>query len=153
MPGVGTVVGSLGAETIPEDYADRRPNRGFEAVALDEENGVIYAFIQTPLANPDRATSDGSDVIRIIGLDTTTGERDSLNELAEKIGRPVDPQIGFFARLRFIGQEHTLAVPWAAADTAEGLFARFSQAHANRFGHTFDSEAEIVSLDAFRKKS
>lgn len=71
---VGTVVGSLGAETVPDEYSERRPNRGFEAVALDEENGIIYAFIQTPLANPDRATSDASDVIRIIGLDTTTGE-------------------------------------------------------------------------------
>ena len=71
---VGTVVGSLGAETIPEEYNERRDNRGFEAVALDEENGIIYAFIQTPLANPERATSDASDVIRIIGLDTTTGE-------------------------------------------------------------------------------
>lgn len=86
------------------------------------------------------------DAIGRMRLRAAELERDSLNELAEKIGRPVDPQIGFFARLRFIGQEHTLSVLWAAADTAEGLFARFSQAHANRFGHTFDSEAEIVSL-------
>ena len=70
----GEVQGSFGAETLPEDYADRRPNRGFEAVALDEEAGIVYAFIQTPLANPDRATSDGSDVIRILGIDIATGE-------------------------------------------------------------------------------
>ena len=70
----GEVQGSFGAETLPDEYAERRPNRGFEAVALDEEAGIVYAFIQTPLANPDRATSDGSDVIRILGIDIATGE-------------------------------------------------------------------------------
>ena len=70
---VGDDVGDYGSETLPEEYADRRPNRGFEAVAVDQENNVVYAFIQTPLSNPDRATSDASDVIRILGIDGATG--------------------------------------------------------------------------------
>ncbi len=70
----GASAGSFGIESLPEDYADRRPNRGFEAVAVDNENEVVYAFIQTPLANPDRDTSDASDVIRILGIDMNTGE-------------------------------------------------------------------------------
>ncbi len=65
--------GTFGSETLPEDYADRRPNRGFEAVAADLEARKLYAFIQTPLANPDRDASDNSDVIRILELDMDTG--------------------------------------------------------------------------------
>lgn len=42
-------------------------------MALDTDDAILYAFIQTPLANPDRATSDASDVIRILGIDPTTG--------------------------------------------------------------------------------
>jgi hypothetical protein len=70
----GREPGAFGSETLPEEYASRRPNRGFEAVAIDEDAGVVYAFIQTPLANPDRAASDASDVIRILGISTETGE-------------------------------------------------------------------------------
>ena len=88
-------------------------------------------------------TDDAAELIRsrAAGL-----ERRSLAELAAKIGRPLRPMTSYLARLRFIGQEHTLSVAWEPADTARTLFARFSDAHRDRFGHTFDSEAEIVSL-------
>ena len=66
-------VGTFGDETLPAEYANRRSNRGFEAIAYNAEAETIYAFIQTPLANPDRDTSDGSDVIRILGIDANTG--------------------------------------------------------------------------------
>ena len=69
----GGSAGDFGTETLPEEYAERRPNRGFEAVALDEDNGVVYAFIQTPLANPDRPASDAPDTIRVLGIDIATG--------------------------------------------------------------------------------
>ncbi|NET03137.1 MAG: hypothetical protein F6K16_00060 [Symploca sp. SIO2B6] len=69
----GKEAGTFGTESLPAEYSNRRRNRGFEAVSLDPETGILYAFIQTPLANPDRATSDNSDVIRILGIDTTTG--------------------------------------------------------------------------------
>ena len=66
--------GTFGEETLPVEYANRRANRGFEAMALDTKKGILYAFIQTPLANPDRATSDNSKVIRILGIDPGNGE-------------------------------------------------------------------------------
>jgi hypothetical protein len=65
--------GDFGTETLPADYVTRRANRGFEAVALDDENGILYAFIQTPLANPNTPTSNASDAIRMLGIDVTTG--------------------------------------------------------------------------------
>ncbi|MEO0969178.1 MAG: esterase-like activity of phytase family protein, partial [Cyanobacteria bacterium J06639_18] len=70
----GQAEGTFGTETLPAEYANRRRNRGFEAIALDADEGILYSFIQTPLANPDRAASDASDVIRILGINPATGE-------------------------------------------------------------------------------
>jgi hypothetical protein len=69
----GQPEGTYGDETLPAEYAKRRSNRGFEAMALDAQSGILYAFIQTPLANPNRATSDNSNLIRVLGINPTTG--------------------------------------------------------------------------------
>lgn len=66
--------GTYGAETLPEVYAKRRANRGFEAVAYDADNHVVYAFIQSPIENPSSAVRNLSDVIRILGINAHTGE-------------------------------------------------------------------------------
>ncbi|CAL2079217.1 choice-of-anchor I domain-containing protein [Tenacibaculum sp. 190524A02b] len=66
-------VGTYGAETLPEVYSKRRANRGFEAIAYDKEAGIIYAFIQTPMYNPDSSTKNQSDVIRILGVNAANG--------------------------------------------------------------------------------
>ncbi len=65
--------GYYGAETLPAVYAKRRANRGFEAIAYDSELNIIYAFIQTPMYNPDSSTKNKSDVIRILGIDPANG--------------------------------------------------------------------------------
>ncbi|MEO0332003.1 MAG: esterase-like activity of phytase family protein, partial [Bacteroidota bacterium] len=70
----GEAKGTFGNETLPEAYNNRRRNRGFEAMALDTDQGILYAFIQTPLSNPDRATGNASTVIRVIGINPATGE-------------------------------------------------------------------------------
>ncbi len=72
----------------------------------------------------------------------------SIAELREKTGETAEPLVELSARLRFVGQEHTLSVVYDIGDTAEDLFTRFSCAHADRFGHTFDVEAEVVSMMA-----
>jgi hypothetical protein len=62
-----------GVEAIPAIYAQRRANRGFEAVAY--ENRILYAFMQSPLDNPDRthdANSQSSRFARILAFDTAT---------------------------------------------------------------------------------
>lgn len=74
--------------------------------------------------------------------------RRSGTQLAEKIGEDVDPDVNFFVRIRFVGQEHTLNVAYLPQDTAETLIKRFSDMHLDRFGHTFESACEIVSLMA-----
>lgn len=70
----GLPAGTYGEETLPAEYASRVPNRGFEAVALDSDAGILYAFIQSPLANPNNATSTGSSIIRVLGINPADGQ-------------------------------------------------------------------------------
>ncbi|MFB2937339.1 esterase-like activity of phytase family protein [Aerosakkonemataceae cyanobacterium BLCC-F154] len=90
-----------GVEALPAVYAQRRANRGFEAVAY--QNGKVYAFIQSAIDNPDVAndrTSRDSLNLRIVEFDPqtkqTTGEYlyrlESLQ--ADKIGDAVSLENG-----------------------------------------------------------
>ncbi|MEM6793898.1 MAG: esterase-like activity of phytase family protein [Acidobacteriota bacterium] len=69
----GQPAGAYGTESLPAEYSSRRRNRGFEALALDPTTPTLYAFVQTPLANPDRAASDASDILRILAFDPVAG--------------------------------------------------------------------------------
>ncbi|WP_310485789.1 esterase-like activity of phytase family protein [Chamaesiphon sp. VAR_48_metabat_403] len=65
--------GTFGTEVLPEVYAQRRSNRGFEAIAI--EGTKLYAFIQSPIDNPDNAgdtVSRASRTVRILEFDTAT---------------------------------------------------------------------------------
>lgn len=71
--------GTFGKEVLPAVYAQRRNNRGFEAVAI--EGNKLYAFIQSAIDNPDTtndSTSRASRNLRIVEFDinsqTVTGE-------------------------------------------------------------------------------
>jgi uncharacterized repeat protein (TIGR01451 family) len=103
-------LGSFGTEVLPEVYAQRRSNRGFEAVALD--GNKLYAFIQSPIDNPDNAgdsASRASRNLRILEFDTVsktvTGEYvyllDSIlatgNAKTDKLGDAVALGNGKFA--------------------------------------------------------
>jgi DNA-binding beta-propeller fold protein YncE len=69
----GAPVGTYGLETLPAEYSKRRLNRGFEALAFDPAANLLYAFIQSPLANPTTSASTASDVIRILAVDPASG--------------------------------------------------------------------------------
>ena len=63
---------NVGVEVIPPIFAQRRANCGFEAVAYWE--GILYAFIQSPIDNPDvpnDASSKAGNSIRILAFDTS----------------------------------------------------------------------------------
>ncbi|MEO1591297.1 MAG: choice-of-anchor I family protein, partial [Cyanobacteria bacterium J06632_22] len=85
-PGANFATGTFGTETLPEEYLNRRRNRGFEGMALDTDEGILYAFIQTPLSNPDRASGDASSVIRMLGIDPATG--DPVSEYVYLLQKP-----------------------------------------------------------------
>jgi hypothetical protein len=64
--------GTYGEEHLPAVLAQRRQNRGFEAIALD--NGRLYAFVQSPLRNPVSAANgalNGNRNIRLVEFNPT----------------------------------------------------------------------------------
>ncbi|MCB9333738.1 MAG: esterase-like activity of phytase family protein [Lewinellaceae bacterium] len=65
--------GTYGAETLPAVYSLRRANRGFEAIAYDGVQDIIYAFIQSPIENPGSSVRNKTDVIRILGVHAADG--------------------------------------------------------------------------------
>jgi len=70
---VNATPGTFGTEALPAVYAQRRANRGFEAVALD--GNKLYAFIQSAIDNPpatNNNTSRNSRNLRIVEFDITT---------------------------------------------------------------------------------
>jgi len=78
-PEPDAAAGTFGKEVLPAVYAQRRNNRGFEAVAI--EGNKLYAFIQSAIDNPDSTgdtTSRNSRNLRILEFDinsqTVTGE-------------------------------------------------------------------------------
>ncbi len=72
--GISFGAGFYGQETLPEVYSKRRANRGFEAIAYDQDAGIIYAFIQSPVETPSSGTvRNQSDVIRILGVNASDG--------------------------------------------------------------------------------
>lgn len=71
--GSPTATGEFGTPALPEVYAQRRNNRGFEAIAL--EGNKLYAFIQSAIDNPDTAndsTSRSSRNLRVLEFDIST---------------------------------------------------------------------------------
>ncbi|VEP17401.1 Alkaline phosphatase [Hyella patelloides LEGE 07179] len=85
---VGAEPGTFGTETLPAVYAQRRANRGFEGMAYDEAGNSLYAFIQSPIDNPDIDSADAaenedissdqssrdSQILRILQVNPETGE-------------------------------------------------------------------------------
>jgi hypothetical protein len=107
---VGQPVGTFGTEALPAVYAQRRGNRGFEAIAL--EGNKLYAFIQSAIDNPDSTgdtTSRNSRNLRILEFDVATSKvsgeylyllediSGSGNARTDKIGDAVSLGNGKFA--------------------------------------------------------
>ena len=51
----------------------RRPNRGFESVAITP-SGLVYAMLQSPMWNPGPEISEASKLVRILELNPETGK-------------------------------------------------------------------------------
>jgi hypothetical protein len=56
---------------IDSILAKRRPNRGFEGIACTP-NGKVYAMLQAPMYNPDKAAGEASRLHRILEIDPKT---------------------------------------------------------------------------------
>lgn len=63
--------GSEQEVAIDRIMAKRKPNRGFEGIACTP-NGKVYAMLQAPLSNPDKAAGEASRLQRILEIDPRT---------------------------------------------------------------------------------
>lgn len=69
----GAAPGTFGSEVLPPVLAQRRQNRGFEAIAL--QGGKLYAFVQSPLRNPTTLTNSALNAlrnVRVVEFDLAT---------------------------------------------------------------------------------
>ena len=65
VPAAG-MAGEFGVEALPAAIAQRRQNRGMEALA--EHGGKLYAFVQSPIRNPTTLANSALNVMRNIRL-------------------------------------------------------------------------------------
>jgi len=63
--------GSEHEVAIDSIIAKRRPNRGFEGIACTP-SGKVYALLQAPIYNPDKAAGETSRLHRILEIDPKT---------------------------------------------------------------------------------
>ncbi|MDZ7289230.1 MAG: esterase-like activity of phytase family protein [candidate division KSB1 bacterium] len=52
-------------------FVKRRPNRGFEGIAVTP-NGKVYTIVQSPMYNPDKTSGQSSRLHRILEIDPET---------------------------------------------------------------------------------
>ncbi len=72
----GDVIGAETIDSLPAIYGNRWPNRGIEAMSFNSNNGLLYAFMQSPLDNINqegRPSRSRSELIRILAIDPATG--------------------------------------------------------------------------------
>lgn len=71
----GGNAGDFGTEALPAVLGQRRQNRGFEGLALNPDNNKLYAFVQSPIRNPQTLNNtalNNLNNIRIVEFDLTT---------------------------------------------------------------------------------
>jgi 2',3'-cyclic-nucleotide 2'-phosphodiesterase (5'-nucleotidase family) len=76
--GGATPIGAETIDSLPATYANRWSNRGIEGMAFNPNDGLLYAFMQSPLdvdANGDGVTEgrSRSELTRILAIDPATG--------------------------------------------------------------------------------
>ena len=55
-------------DVLPAVLSKRRNNRGLEGIAASSD-GILYAIMQRPLNNPNRAAADANGNVRIVAID------------------------------------------------------------------------------------
>jgi Esterase-like activity of phytase len=60
------------ANILPAIYGKTKINRGFEGLALSNDEKTLYIVLQSPLLNPDRKTGNASRNTRVLVFDIAT---------------------------------------------------------------------------------
>ena len=154
----GQPAGTFGIEALPAVLAQRRQNRGFEAIAMD--GGKIYAFVQSPLRNPvslSNGALNGMTNVRIVEFNPATlatrqfiyvmdnaNLGGGLNSRADKIGDAAALGGGEF----LVVERDDDALPEDAPATIEKKIYRFNLTGAtNVSGYTGTVGATTKTID------
>ncbi len=74
---------------LPQIAARRQLNRGFEALAISDDEAALYLAFQSPLAHPEEAAHRAARHVRIWRLDADTGK------VSAQFAFPLDPPESF----------------------------------------------------------
>jgi 2',3'-cyclic-nucleotide 2'-phosphodiesterase (5'-nucleotidase family) len=74
----GSLIGAETIDSLPAIYGNRWANRGIEGMAFNSRDGLLYAFMQSPLdvdSNGDGVVAERSksELTRILAIDPATG--------------------------------------------------------------------------------
>ncbi len=102
--GGATPIGAETIDSLPAIYGNRWSNRGIEGMAFNSIDGLLYAFMQSPLdvdANGD-GTTEGrspSELTRILAIDPATGTpvKEHLYLLSGRAGQDKIGDVAFDA--------------------------------------------------------
>lgn len=54
---------------LPVELLKRKPNRGFEGLAMSPDGRTVFAMMQSPLSNPDERAGEASRYIRLVAVE------------------------------------------------------------------------------------
>ncbi len=100
----GAAIGTETIDSLPAVYGNRWSNRGIEGMAFNPTDGLLYAFMQSPLdvdANGDGVTEgrSRSELTRILAIDPATGSpvKEHLYLLSGRSGQDKIGDVAFDA--------------------------------------------------------
>ncbi|WP_239018190.1 hydantoinase/oxoprolinase family protein [Sphingomonas flavalba] len=129
-------------------------------VALAEELGVRHVIVPV---NSSAFSAWGMllsdlrrDYLRTSLVDLDDGARAQVEALFSELeatatadfaedGAQNPPRFERFADMRYLGQEHTVKVPMAGADTLAALIDRFHALHEKRYTYRLDGAVQLVN--------
>jgi len=156
--GGATPIGAETIDSLPAVYGNRWSNRGIEGMAFNPTDGLLYAFMQSPLdvdANGDGVTEgrSSSELTRILAIDPATGTpvKEHLYLLSGRTGQDkigdvaFDPARGVFlvmerdssrsltgfkhvVEVDLRGATDTLAITTAANQASDGWLGKIGVA-------------------------
>lgn len=140
---------------LPADIGKRRPNRGFEGVAV-APNGKVYAILQNPAYNPSSAVSFNSRLTRMVEIDPATDEvKTFVYEMNNDLGqlRKRDWKVGDLVAVNnheFLLLEHAERNGWNAKNIYKINIANATAIDTFSFGgQTLEQVGNATALAGF----
>lgn len=142
--------------TLPAILAKRKINRGFEGLGLTPDGRTLYAIVQSPLSNPDKATGEASRQTRIITIDTAseqvTGEYVYRFEVVNTLDSQTTTQDDMKSSALVVVDPKTLLVE-ERTDRVARLYRVDLTGAQNILGGKYDDLTTTPSLEALTDPS